>query len=69
MTAARWAGRRERGSATLIRWMIWVSLKLGWAVGQALLYPITLYFLLVSRAGRQASRGLLDRARDDPRSH
>jgi predicted LPLAT superfamily acyltransferase len=46
--------------------MIWLSLRLGWAVGQALLYPITLYFLFVSRAGRQASRGLLDRVLGHP---
>jgi predicted LPLAT superfamily acyltransferase len=66
MTTARWAGRRERGSAALIRLMIWLSLNLGWPVGQALLYPITLYFLFILRAGRQASRGFLDRVLGRP---
>jgi len=66
MRAARWAGRRERGSATLIRLMMWLSLTLGWSIGQALLYPITLYFVLVLRGGRQASREFLDRALGRP---
>jgi predicted LPLAT superfamily acyltransferase len=59
MKAARWAGRRERGSVTLIRLMIWLSLTLGWSVGQALLNPITLYFVLVPHGVRQASRDFL----------
>ena len=66
MTAAGWVGRRERGSATLIRLMIWLSLNLGWPVGQVLLYPITLYFVLVSRGGRQASRQFLGRVLGRP---
>ena len=66
MKAARWAGRRERGSATLIRLMIWLSLTLGWRVGQALLYPITLYFVLAGRRSRQASRDFLERALGRP---
>ncbi|HEY7576668.1 MAG TPA: acyltransferase [Acetobacteraceae bacterium] len=64
--AARWSGRRERGSATLIRLMIWLSLTLGWSVGQALLYPITLYFVLVLRGARRASRGFLGRVLGRP---
>jgi predicted LPLAT superfamily acyltransferase len=66
MKTARWAGRRERGSATLIRLMIWLSLTLGWSVGQALLYPITLYFVLVPRGVRHASRDFLDRVLGRP---
>jgi predicted LPLAT superfamily acyltransferase len=46
--------------------MIWVSLTLGWSVGQVLLYPITLYFVLRMRGGRQASRRFLDRALGRP---
>ena len=54
MTAAAWTERRERGSAALIRLMIWLTLGLGWPVGQALLYPITGYFFLFSRGVRKA---------------
>jgi predicted LPLAT superfamily acyltransferase len=46
--------------------MIWLSLKIGWPVGQALLYPITLYFLLMLRGRRRASRGFLDRVLGRP---
>jgi predicted LPLAT superfamily acyltransferase len=42
--------------------MIWLSLNLGWSVGHALLYPITLYYFLVSHEGRRASRSFLGRA-------
>jgi predicted LPLAT superfamily acyltransferase len=66
MTAARWPGHRERGSATLIRFMIWLSLTFGWSVGRALLYPITAYFLLVLRGGRRASREFLERVLGRP---
>jgi predicted LPLAT superfamily acyltransferase len=46
----------------LVRLMIWVALRLGWPVGQALLYPITAYFFLLSRGSRRASRDFLSRA-------
>ncbi len=69
MTAARWAGRRERGSESLIRLMIWLSLTLGWSVGHALLYPITLYFVLMVRGGRRASRAFLHRVLGRPATH
>ncbi len=61
MMAAPWAARRERGSAALVRVMVWLTLHLGWTVGQALLYPITLYFFLVSRGARSASSEFLGR--------
>ncbi|HUN39902.1 MAG TPA: acyltransferase [Acetobacteraceae bacterium] len=66
MTTPSWSQRRERGSGVLVRLMIVLSLKLGWAAGQALLYPITLYFYLFSPTARSASRGFL--ARVLPRS-
>jgi predicted LPLAT superfamily acyltransferase len=61
MMAAAWDERRERGSAAPIRLMIWLTLRLGRAVGQALLYPITLYFFLFSREAQKASRSSLGR--------
>lgn len=61
MMVAAWDERRERGSAAPIRLMIWLTLRLGRAVGQALLYPITLYFFLFSRGVQKASRNSLGR--------
>jgi predicted LPLAT superfamily acyltransferase len=61
MTAMPWAQRRERGSAVLVQLMIWLTLGLGWRVGQVLLYPITGYFFLFSRGAHSASRQFLTR--------
>lgn len=61
MTGQAWSARKERGSAMLVRLMIWISLTLGWSVGQALLYPIALYFFLASPTARAASRQFLAR--------
>lgn len=61
MTGGAWAVRRERGSAALVRLMVWLTLGLGWPVGQALLYPITAYFFLFSRGARRASDEFLCR--------
>ena len=62
MSKPAWSQRRERGSSLLVRLMIFLSLDFGWAIGQALLYPITLYFYLFSPASRAASRAFLARA-------
>ena len=61
MSARLWSQRRERGSVTLVRLMIWLSLNLGRASGYVLLYPIALYFYLFAPAARTASRGFLTR--------
>jgi len=66
MTSLPWAQRRERGSAVLVRLMIWLTLGLGWRVGQALLYPITGYFFLFSRGARSTSRQFLTRVLGRP---
>ena len=57
-----WSGQRERGSLWLVRTMIWLSRRLGWHFGHALLFPITLYFFLWSRGARGISRRYLTRA-------
>jgi predicted LPLAT superfamily acyltransferase len=68
MMAASWAERRERGNVAMVRLMIWVALRLGWPVGQALLYPVTLYFYLFSRDVRTASGSFLARVLGRPPS-
>jgi len=66
MSVSKWSQRRERGSFMLVRLMIFLSFRFGWALGQALLYPITLYFYLFSPAGRRASREFLARVLPRP---
>jgi len=61
MTTAPWADGPERGTTALVQLMIRLTLGLGWPVGQALLYPITLYFFLFSRGARSASTRYLSR--------
>jgi predicted LPLAT superfamily acyltransferase len=59
---AHWAGSRERGSATLTRIMIFLSLTLGRRVARALLYGIAAYFFLSGPGARSHSRAYLRRA-------
>lgn len=66
MSEPLWHQRRERGSGTLVRLMIGISLRFGWRAGQLLIYPIALYFFLFSRLARRASRGFLSRALTRP---
>jgi predicted LPLAT superfamily acyltransferase len=56
-----WTVRSERGAVSLIRFIVWVALSLGRPVARLILYPICLYFLIFSKASRQASRGYLVR--------
>jgi predicted LPLAT superfamily acyltransferase len=51
-----WATRRERGSATLIRLMVWITLHLGRPMARLLLGPVCAYFFLFAPAARKASR-------------
>jgi predicted LPLAT superfamily acyltransferase len=66
MMMSAWSERRERGSATLTQLMIWLALRAGWPVSQALLYPITAYFFLSSPGARRASRRFLGRVLQRP---
>ena len=54
-----WARKPERGSQFMMRFMVRLTLALGWHAGHALLYPITAYFLVASPASRAASRQFL----------
>jgi hypothetical protein len=65
--AAAWAGTPERGNAALLRLMTRIALGLGWPVAQALLHPVTLFFLLTAPAAqRRAMRRYLARALGRP---
>ena len=47
--------RPDRGSETLLRVIVFLSLRVGRPVGRALLYPICLYFIAFAPSARQAS--------------
>jgi predicted LPLAT superfamily acyltransferase len=54
-----WSTQRERSTRSALRLILWIALHLGRAPARALLYPITLYFLLKAGPQRRASRRFL----------
>jgi len=59
---AAWKRQRERGNAFWIGLLAWIATRLGRGVALFLLWPITLFFLLVGgAAARRASRDYLRR--------
>ncbi|WP_376098250.1 hypothetical protein ACE7GA_08270 [Roseomonas sp. CCTCC AB2023176] len=65
-TTTTWSAPRERGSAAALRLMEWITRFGGWRVSHALLYPVTLYFLLSSPAQRRHAFAFQARARGRP---
>src|SRR5205814_1701276 len=62
VSAAQWADAPERGSATLLRIMIFLSLRLGRPVARCLLHLIAAYFFAFAPGARRSSRQYLRRA-------
>ena len=60
--AAQWADAPERGSATLLRIMILLSLRLGRPVARRLLHLIAAYFFAFAPGARRSAREYLRRA-------
>lgn len=60
--SSAWLEQRERGNLLAMRLITWLTLALGYRFGRALLYPICLYFVLLSPQARTASRSFLARA-------
>lgn len=56
-----WLRERERGSVLAMKLLSRIALHIGRRPARALLYPICLYYLLVSTNGRRASRRFLAR--------
>jgi predicted LPLAT superfamily acyltransferase len=52
---SEWSDKAERGSAWLIRLIVWLALVAGRPVCRALLYPIVLYFVCTDAKARRAS--------------
>jgi predicted LPLAT superfamily acyltransferase len=63
-----WTREKEHGSPALVRLIIWLTLRLGWPVGQVLLVPITAYFFVTLSRARAASRAYLARILGRPAS-
>ncbi len=59
---AHWASARERGSATLFKVMVFLSLALGRRTARGLLYGIALYYFLFAPRARRCAREYLRRA-------
>jgi predicted LPLAT superfamily acyltransferase len=59
----RWTDLPERGTPLMLRGMCWLAIHLGRRLARALLYPITLYFLLTARVARAVSYDFLSRVR------
>src|SRR5215475_11062405 len=59
--AQEWVIRRERGSLSVIKFCVWIALRLGRRATRLFLYPVCLYFLLSSPAASKASSAYLTR--------
>lgn len=59
---AAWRRQPERGSALLLRWMAFVSLRLGRRFGRVILYAIVGYYFLFAPRARRWMRRYLRRA-------
>jgi predicted LPLAT superfamily acyltransferase len=60
----QWAARTERGALPLIRFIVWVALRLGRRFARLFLYPICLYFMVFSNGSRRSSWQYLDKVLD-----
>ena len=61
-----WKSQPERGTGFGLRTIVWVALHIHREVALALLYPISAFFLLLSKQPRQASRDYLTRLEEKP---
>lgn len=59
--SAAWTNEQERGNEWALNAIAWLTRHLGYRTAAALLYPLSLYFLLTSHGARRASRAYLKR--------
>jgi predicted LPLAT superfamily acyltransferase len=64
--ALQWQQRGERGNTLALKLLRFAALKLGRRVVRPVLYPLSLYFVLTSRATRRVSREYLARVLPHP---
>jgi predicted LPLAT superfamily acyltransferase len=65
-TASRWSEKAERGSEAMILLIVWLARVAGRSVCRALLYPITMYFVVTDATARCASAEFLAAVYDRP---
>ena len=66
-TAAEWTRRRERGSASFMRFVAWLAIAMGRGASRALLLrPVSLYFFVTAGAARRHAAHFLTRALGRP---
>jgi predicted LPLAT superfamily acyltransferase len=56
-----WLEQRERGTLSALRLITWITRRIGYGAGRALLPPICVYFIVFSGRARRASRDYLAR--------
>jgi predicted LPLAT superfamily acyltransferase len=61
-----WLEQRERGTLSALRLITWITQRVGYGAGRALLPPICVYFIVFSGRARPASREFLGRALGRP---
>jgi predicted LPLAT superfamily acyltransferase len=66
MKRPAWTQRKERSNIPLMRFMTWLSLRLGRRVSRIVLSPASAYFMLFSPAACKASRAYLTRVLGRP---
>lgn len=59
--SADWTRRPERGSAPVVRFMVWLSLAIGRTASRPLVPAIAAYFFIFSPSARRNSRAYLER--------
>lgn len=65
---SEWSSQQERSNSFSLRLILWITRNMGRWAGRALLYPITLYFLVGAPAARRSSRQYLDKVLGRPAS-
>ena len=57
-----WVSNRERGTSSMLRLMVFISIRLGRPAGRVILYGIAAYYLLFAPTARRHVRAYLARA-------
>jgi predicted LPLAT superfamily acyltransferase len=68
MKRPAWTQRAERSNIPVMRFMTWLSLRLGRRLSRVVIAPASIYFMLFSPAACKASRAYLTRALGRPAS-
>ncbi len=66
MLTSGWLAQREHSTAAAIKLIRWIALRLGRRPARALLYPISLYYLVKASSARHHSRRFLGRVLGRP---